>query len=75
MTDIHAPLELRDTGILWAINKALFRPHGIALGVYPDGSWTIVHNPVPFDEETDLQKQEAFAAFLKEHADGLPGST
>ena len=41
MTPTHDPVrpfsELRDSGLLWLINRVVFHPRGYALGLVPDG--------------------------------------
>ncbi|WP_328434532.1 hypothetical protein [Streptomyces sp. NBC_00425] len=54
--------ELRETGLLWLINRVAFHPRGLALALYLDGDgkahgWSLVSNldgePWQFDPATD----------------------
>lgn len=39
---IHDLSELRDTGLLWLINRVVFHPRGFKLGLVPDSHGNIV---------------------------------
>ncbi|MFE0329062.1 hypothetical protein ACFW08_20215 [Streptomyces sp. NPDC058960] len=63
MADDLRPLsELRDSGLLWLINRVAFHPRGVALALHqtPDGEvtgWRLLTSaadePFTFTEETD----------------------
>lgn len=55
--------ELRDSGVLWLINRAALHPHGVALALQVDDSgtvdgWDLVPSdpgePWSFDAATDV---------------------
>jgi hypothetical protein len=35
-------VDLREDGVLWAINKVLFHPRGYALSLLPDGTFELL---------------------------------
>jgi hypothetical protein len=68
--------ELRDTGLLWLINRAALHPRGTALALHTDGAgdvtgWSLLRNtdgaPWSFDPATDADgyaRAEATLAHL-----------
>ncbi|MFC8361103.1 hypothetical protein ACFUIY_14670 [Streptomyces griseorubiginosus] len=74
--------ELRDSGLLWLINRVVFHPRGIALSVRYDErgahGWSLVRTPAgepwQFDAETDTLGQARAEATLAE-VGALPTKT
>ncbi|MEM9566288.1 MAG: hypothetical protein AAGA93_26950 [Actinomycetota bacterium] len=68
--------ELRESGVLWAINRTLFHPRGFALALHlnDDGTvegWSIQGDGAEvwsFSPDDDDESFEAFAATLSEVA-------
>lgn len=59
--------ELRDSGMLWLINRVAFHPRGFALGlVYDDGDdskpigWSIMHDGSEIWRFTDSDDEDGF---------------
>ena len=36
------PVDLREDGLLWLINRAVLHPRGFALGISPDGKFDLI---------------------------------
>lgn len=39
---LGVPVDLREDGVLWLINRVVFHPRGFALGLNPDGSFCLL---------------------------------
>lgn len=66
--------EFQEKGLLWAINRYIFHPRGLAMMMIFDDetnetTWSLLTTNTPpfsFDDETDDSGYEIFTAFLKE---------
>lgn len=61
MGDAGRPIDLRESGLLWLVNRAVFHPRGFALAVETDGSLSLLGDgsepwkfELPSDHEDDL---------------------
>ncbi|WP_431997788.1 hypothetical protein [Streptomyces fungicidicus] len=61
--DYRPLLDLSETGLLWLINRVVFHPRGLALGLYQEGDqalgWKLLvaddDEPFAFSESVDTQ--------------------
>lgn len=69
--------ELRDTGLLWLVNRLAFHPRGVALAVHTDDAgtahgWSLLRSsggPMAFDTATDAEGQARAETTLAAAAD------